>query len=304
MATAISDSNTIEFDGARSMAMHARVAHIDKQTQSLKFRLSSILQSSLDLDQVLAVFLEELEPQLEINGLAYVSESFGLNIQLGKRSTHSCGYRLITQKDYLGEISFYRSNRFKENDLVLIEDLLSTLICPLRNALQYREAIIASLTDPLTGAGNRIALENTLKREVDLAKRHHSPLSLIVIDVDDFKKINDNHGHKAGDQVLKQIVATLQEVNRQTDLVYRFGGEEFVVILNETSLHGATVIAERIREAVAEREVCVGDENIQVTVSIGATTLKSSDSRDNLFQRADKALYQAKDQGKNLVIGI
>lgn len=304
MATAISDSNTIEFDGAKSIPIHAGLPRVDKQIQSMKLRLSSILQSSLDLEQVLATFLEELNPLLELRGLTYVSESFGLNLHLGKRSTHSCGYRLITQKDYLGEVTFYRSNRFKENDLELIEDLLSTLICPLRNALQYREAIIASLTDPLTGAGNRIALENTLRREVELAKRHQSPLSLIVIDVDDFKKINDQHGHKAGDVVLKKIVATMLEVNRQTDLVYRFGGEEFVVILNETSLHGATVIADRIREAIAEREVCIGSEYIQVTVSIGATTLKPSDSRDALFQRADKALYQAKDQGKNLVVGV
>lgn len=92
-------------------------------------------------------------------------------------------------------------------------------------------------------------------------------------------------------------------MNRQTDLSFRYGGEEFVVLLNETSLHGALVIAQRIRQAIAQQEIEIGSENISVTVSIGAATLKKSDTKESLIQRADKALYKAKDNGKNQVVG-
>ena len=96
----------------------------------------------------------------------------------------------------------------------------------------------------------------------------------------------------------------LTDINRQTDLSFRYGGDEFVVLLNETNLHGALVIAQRIRQSIEQKEIEIAGEQVQVTVSIGATTLKKSDSNDTIFQRADKALYQAKDAGKNQVAGI
>lgn len=272
--------------------------------QSLKFRLSSILQSSLEIEQVLGIFYEELQTIVQLSGLSYEHDNRKVKADIGKRATHSCGYRITTQQDHLGELTFYRGQRFSEYDLEFIEDVLGCLICPLRNALQYREALIASLTDPLTGAGNRLALDNTLLREIELAKRHRSPLSLLVIDVDDFKKINDEWGHKTGDKVLKKIVAELAEVNRQTDLTFRYGGEEFVVLLNETALDGAAVIGERIRQAIENSEIKVAGETLSVTASIGAANLKPTDNKDRLFQRADKALYQAKKSGKNTVVGL
>ncbi|NKB31584.1 MAG: diguanylate cyclase [Pseudomonadales bacterium] len=304
MATPLTSSNTIEFNSAKRVTRNRDVELEQDKYQQLKFKLSSILQSSLELEQVLGIFHDELQSVIELNGLSYFNESRKIRLNTGRKATHSCGYRLITQNDYLGELNFYRGKRFTEFDLELIEDVLGTLICPLRNALQYREAIIASLTDPLTGAGNRIALDSTLRREIELAKRHRSPLSLLLIDVDDFKNINDKLGHKTGDLVLKELVSVLNDINRQTDLSFRYGGEEFVVLLNETNLPGALVIAQRLREAIEENEVEIAGESLSVTVSIGATALKQSDSRDSFFRRADKALYKAKDSGKNQVSGI
>ena len=106
-----------------------------------------------------------------------------------------------------------------------------------------------------------------MSREIELAKRHKSPLSLLLIDVDDFKIVNDQWGHKAGDKVLKMIVNKLNAVNRQTDLIFRYGGEEFVVLLNETSQAGARVIAERIRSAIETARVEVGGQKLKITVS-------------------------------------
>jgi len=305
MPTAMTKSNTIEFDSIRRMlkSKDGAASHASEQEQ-LKFRLTSLLQSSLDLEQVLITFHRELNTITALSGLAYVNENSDVAFNTGKKSTHSCGYRLITQQDHLGELTLYRSKRFSESHLQLIEDTLSTLICPLRNALQYREALVASLTDPLTGSGNRLALENTLSREIELAKRHKSPLSLLLIDVDNFKRVNDKWGHKAGDKVLKMIVGKLNEVNRQTDLIYRYGGEEFVILLNETSKAGAEVIAERIRCAIEKASVNTAGQSLKITISLGAAALKPNDSKDRLFKRADKALYQAKNSGKNVVVSL
>ncbi len=302
MATPMTSSNTIEFDSVKRY-MHARALELDDY-QQLKLTLSSLLQSSLDLQDILRMFRDELEQVIEMQGLIYINDSRQLHVEVGKKATHSCGYRLITEHDYLGEISFYRSERFSEFDLELLEGVLGALVYPLRNALRYRDAVVASLTDPLTGAGNRIALDNALLREMELAKRHHSPLALLLVDVDDFKLINDNQGHKTGDLVLKSIVKLLAEVNRQTDLSFRYGGEEFVVLLNDTDMEGAMVIAQRIRQAIEEFVFDPGEEQLRVTVSIGATAMKRADNKDAMFLRADKALYVAKDAGKNQVVAL
>lgn len=305
MPIAMPRSNTIEFDSAKRLIMSRDLnPEFDTENQPLKFRLSSVLQSSLDMEQILNTFFEELSPLAQFSGLVYQHESRQIEVSLGNKATHSCGYRITTAQDHLGEITFYRGKRFKESELEFLEDVLSTLICPIRNALQYREALIASLTDPLTGSGNRLSLDNTLLREMELAKRHRSPLSLLVIDVDDFKNINDEYGHKTGDVALKRIAEQLAIVNRLTDLNFRYGGEEFVVLLNKTSLTGAAVIGERIRAAIEETQFKAVNKQFKVTVSIGAASLKPNDNKDRLFQRADKALYQAKKSGKNIVVTL
>lgn len=306
MPTAMPRTNTIEFDSAKRLIMSKGTAEPEQQSehQSLMLKLSSLLQSSLDLDHVLAIFHEELRSLVHFSGLVYEHESQLIKVSLGKKATHSCGYRITTAQDHLGEITFYRGKRFQESELEFVEEILGSLIWPLRNALQYREALKASLTDPLTGSGNRLALDNTLLREVELAKRHGSSLSLLILDLDNFKEVNDSHGHKTGDAVLQRVASELAAVNRQTDLSFRYGGEEFVVLLNKTDLDGAVVIAERIRSAIEDANVKVGNKELKVTVSIGASSLKPNDNRDRLFQRADKALYQAKKAGKNTVMGL
>lgn len=305
MPTAMPRSNTIEFNSAKRLIMSRDLnPEFETENQPLKFRLSSVLQSSLDMEQILKTFFEELRPLAQFSGLVYQHESRQVEVTLGKKATHSCGYRITTAQDHLGEITFYRGKRFKESELEVLEDILSTVVCPIRNALQYREALIASLTDPLTGSGNRLSLDNSLLREMELAKRHRSPLSLLVIDVDDFKKINDEYGHKTGDVALKRIAEQLAIVNRLTDLSFRYGGEEFVVLLNKTSLSGAAVIGERIRAAIEETQLKAANKQFKVTVSIGAASLKPNDNKDRLFQRADKALYQAKKSGKNIVVAL
>ena len=308
MATLLQPSNTIDFSSARiSMNRPLPTPPIEAPKENYserRYRMAASLQTTLEIEKLLQLFLKELSPAIELDGLQYLNDHKTLQFLVGRKASHSCGYRLITAQDHLGEIVFYCSTRFSDRDLEGIEVMLSALICPLRNSLLYYEALTASLTDPLTGAGNRIALTNTLAREISLSRRHRHALSLLILDIDKFKLINDRYGHSAGDTVLKQIVRTLQQVNRQTDLSFRYGGEEFVVLLNRTHAEGALVIAERIRRTIADTEIAMEEQSVRITVSVGVTTFSDSDSPETLFNRADKALYMIKSAGGNKVIGL
>jgi diguanylate cyclase (GGDEF)-like protein len=148
--------------------------------------------------------------------------------------------------------------------------------------------------------GNRAALEDHLRREVTLARRHHQPLSLLVIDIDWFKQVNDRYGHAIGDAVLRAVAHVTQEGLRGDDLLFRFGGEEFVVLLRATPADGAAIVAERIRATIEAASCTCDGKDIKVTVSVGVATLRE-ETGDSLFDRADHALYQAKQQGRNRV---
>ncbi len=159
-------------------------------------------------------------------------------------------------------------------------------------------------TDPLTRVLNRRALVDRLAAEVDRARRFDSSLSLLMLDVDHFKRINDTAGHLAGDAVLCEIGSILEESVRKVDVVARYGGEEFVAILPETMIEGGRVFAERLRERVAARPFDIGTSTpVHLTVSIGIATFPSArvSSTEDLFARADEALYRAKSGGRNQV---
>lgn len=270
----------------------------------LRYRMVSLLQDSLDLEQLLQTFYSELSRHVASDGMRFANEHHRLHHCVGRQTSHSCGYRLVTRKDYLGELVFYRSTRFSDQDLEAIETLISTILSPLRNALQYQQALAASMTDPLTGAGNRIGLNSTLEREIRLAQRYKHPLSLLVLDIDKFKSINDQHGHTAGDKVLQHLVSGLTELCRNTDACYRFGGEEFVIVLNRTDHEGALIMAERVRAHVQAMVISLADADVRMTVSIGATSFKDNDTAESLFNRADKALYTIKSTGGNRVSSL
>ncbi len=157
------------------------------------------------------------------------------------------------------------------------------------------------MNDPLTGLFNRRHLEEELRKEIDRADRHGRPLALAMLDADHFKRINDGHGHQAGDEVLRAIARRCQNRLRSHDLIGRYGGEEFVIVFPETTLAEAAVVAERLRAAVTEQRIEGGGAKLSVTVSIGLAELVPGQGLESLFRRADSALYRAKQDGRNLV---
>ncbi len=150
--------------------------------------------------------------------------------------------------------------------------------------------------DPLTGAGNRRALENKLRNAVNVFQRTNVSVSMLLIDLDHFKKVNDRHGHAAGDEILRSITEIINLRIRVTDSLYRIGGEEFVVILDGQDLHRAAHLAEQLRTLVEANEL-VPDHS--VTISVGVAELKHGESGFDWLHRADEALYRAKRSGRN-----
>jgi diguanylate cyclase (GGDEF)-like protein len=158
-------------------------------------------------------------------------------------------------------------------------------------------------TDALTGLHNRREFESGMVREMERARRMHVPLSLAVLDIDFFKRINDQHGHDVGDVVLREVAATLQRHIRKSDLLARIGGEEFALVMLGTQPPGAWVVLERLRKAVAALRIPAGGQEIGCTISIGITDRVDTDfDWATLYKRADGALYEAKERGRNRVV--
>jgi diguanylate cyclase (GGDEF)-like protein len=201
--------------------------------------------------------------------------------------------------EFLGELTFRRNQRFSEDELGQLESLLASLLFPLRNALLYRAAVQSALRDPLTETGNRIAMQQTLKREVDIARRTLQPMSVLMVDIDHFKSINDSHGHLIGDQALKAVATALKDSLRNVDMVFRFGGEEFMVLLSNTNREAASMVGERLRMAVLGIQYLVENRAIELSVSLGCATLLPGESMESLLRRADNALYVSKRDGRN-----
>jgi diguanylate cyclase len=158
-----------------------------------------------------------------------------------------------------------------------------------------------AMHDSLTGMPNREAYQQRLEQEVKRIERYGGKLSLMVCDVDLFKRINDAYGHLAGDKVLKIIANSLQRNLRSTDFIARFGGEEFVALMPETSTSEAKIVAEKMRRKIEESPFNFKKEPVQITVSFGISEFAEGESADDVFSRADRALYEAKNKGRNQV---
>lgn len=154
--------------------------------------------------------------------------------------------------------------------------------------------------DPMTEAYNKRAFLTEIEKEAGFAKRHNQPLSLVMFDLDHFKRVNDTYGHQAGDLVLRSVARKVAETIRKEDIFARYGGEEFALLLRNTDVEGAFIIAERVRRAIEELEVTHNGRRIPCTVSIGIAKLDNTISRPTeLIEAADERLYAAKRKGRN-----
>lgn len=278
------------------------LAEISADSELLLQHLPMLLQTTLDLRQLLQLFHQQIQSVLQQDGLRLQYPPLHQDIKFGNTAHHNCHYQLEIDKQSLGKLSLSRGRRFDQDEIRLIEDLLCKLVYPLRNCQQYQQALDAAMTDKLTGMPNREAFDRHLIREIDLAKRLNLPLSLLVVDIDNFKTINDDYGHSSGDRALTLIAQTLINCLRRSDIAFRYGGEEFTIVLSHCDTHTAEQVAERLRQTISQLTCHDGSRSFSLTVSIGFAQMKADENIHQLFDRADKALYQAKADGRNRII--
>jgi diguanylate cyclase (GGDEF)-like protein len=209
---------------------------------------------------------------------------------------------LIYQKRFMGVLlvrSDDPSRVWQENEILLLRTVADQVTVAVSHARLFSQMQQQALTDALTGCFNRRSFEMQLERDLHLATRMRLPLSLILLDLDNFKRVNDTYGHDAGDVALRLLAEGLRDELRGVDTAARYGGEEFAIILPQAGVDGALIVAERLRRRIEQIEVPdVG----HVTASLGIATFpQHASSRDTLVVAADRALYNAKRSGRNCV---
>jgi len=264
-------------------------------------RLTRRLSTTLSLETQLGILAEELGGIIPFDALNYRHQIAHRDFvyATGIGGSHRCEYRLNLEGVCYGTLTLNRRQKFSDDELKGVEMIISAAICPMRNACQYIAIEQAALTDALTSIPNKRALDEHLQRACLLAERHAEEYSLILCDLDHFKTVNDQHGHVMGDHLLRLTAEALETAIRSSDSVYRFGGEEFAILLPHTGEPEAQDVADRVRSAVASLRVDGGGTELSVTISCGVARHMPEERADQWIARADEALYRAKDQGRN-----
>ncbi|WP_148862947.1 GGDEF domain-containing protein [Marinobacter fonticola] len=269
-------------------------------------RLCRRLITTLELNELIAIFAEELRSVVPFDRLTYSHSIAGIPIELaaGQGGNHRCEYSLTMAGENFGTLRVFRRMRFAEQELTVIEQMLGSAIHAIRNGCHHESVRRAALTDVVTGIPNKRAFDDALNREASLGNRHGKPCTLILCDLDHFKKVNDTYGHLTGDQVLRAAALAIQDATRSSDAVFRIGGEEFGIILPHVGEAECIRVADRIRDTIAMITLpltgtLVGGSTARVSASAGVSVHVKNESADAWFHRADDALYRAKHEGRN-----
>ncbi len=261
-----------EKDDKASYSLFAQEEEVIARAEDMIAKLNQVAQGVKDLA---AAYHQQLREQQR---MVRLSDRMQLDLQMSKQ-------RLEDQADELLALNKALTEEIKQREL-----------------LEAHLRVLAT-TDPLTGLYSRLHFFELSQREVRRLLRKDGPLSLVVIDLDEFKDINDRFGHPAGDEALKQFADICRSNLRETDIAGRLGGEEFAVLLPDTGVEHARDLSDRLRKKLADTPLRLDGEEITLTASFGVTSVKAGDDglRD-AYQRADKALYRAKAQGRNQVV--
>jgi two-component system, cell cycle response regulator len=285
--------------------LRARLQELDVERRRLRdatMRFGEALAATHDVDELLRVVVETAV--VATGALGGVLESEGrIVVQKGDPDAGSDRLELPLAS---GDESFgtlvLRGRGFTQEQVETANWLVGHAVVAIGNARLHRTVQRQALVDGLTGLANRRLCEAALEKEIARAKRFGEPLALIVADLDDFKAVNDRHGHPTGDEVLREFALALQESVRDMDLAARWGGEEFVVVLPGTDLAGAAKLAERIRAALRRRVVVAPNgDRLSFTASFGVAAFGGDGHAGDLIAHADTALYRAKWAGKDRV---
>lgn len=283
----------------------ARLAELDEERGRLRdaiSRFGEALAATHDVEQLLRVIVETAVEATGAAG-ARLQTADGLVFESGDPNAEGehLEVRLTSAAQTFGTLVLVGDD-FDDEQRSTAASLASHAAIALENARLHRIVEQQALVDELTGIANRRQCEDTLPAEIARAERFGTPLTLVIADLDDFKGINDRHGHAVGDDVLREFASVLRATVRETDLAGRWGGEEFLLLLPGADAVGGAQLADRIRSAFAERTFLGRDGEVaRVTCSFGVAQLQPADDGRELFAAADRALYRAKRTGKNRV---
>jgi diguanylate cyclase len=271
---------------------------LDQRLETIQQLVNNASKGQINRSDTRLVFEGLLEGQVDsIRSVVNSENNLG---QLGHSISEHLGLIVQAMQTFSSE-EYHRETELTEQlrHMQLKLDDMEKLAESAQSAIEEQRN--KAMHDSLTGMPNREAYQQRLEQEVKRIERYGGKLSLMVCDVDLFKRINDAYGHLAGDKVLKIIANSLQRNLRSTDFIARFGGEEFVVLMPETSTSEAKIIAEKMRIKIEESPFNFKKEPVQITVSFGISEFAEGETAAEVFSRADKALYEAKDKGRNKV---
>ncbi len=288
-----------------AVELEARVGDLEDERRRLRdanARFGEALAATLDSDQLRRVIVESaVEATHAQGGLLHASDGSVVRVGDIGAGPQRLEYELTAGRGNFGTLVLLGSE-FDNEATITAASLAGQAVVALENARLHRIVERQALVDDLTGLANRRQAVEALGSEIARAERLGGSVSLILADLDDFKAINDRHGHPTGDVVLREFADALRETVREIDLAVRWGGEEFAVILPGTDLEGAAQLAERLRQAIAARQlVSLDGMPLRVTASFGAGSSGGSAGLEELLEIADDALYRAKRAGKNRV---
>ncbi len=258
------------------------------------YEITKQICKSLDEDKVFDLFKNELTKYIKIEDCKFLRK----NTDLSAYTNYTIMPLEIdkTPAAYLAVSGIAESQRDKFNILA------QQFVLGIKRAILYRQVQELAITDTLTGVLSRRHWMERFGQEIERSRKFKYSFSFLMLDIDYFKTFNDRYGHLVGDAVLREVSKRIKENIRQIDLVGRYGGEEFSVILIETDKNQARFAAERIRKAIEEKEIRVYDEDLKITISIGISVFpEHADTKEALIEKADEALYRAKQAGRNRV---
>jgi diguanylate cyclase (GGDEF)-like protein len=327
VASSVSRQRVREEDAVRAVADEADAKQqLESRLAELQAiaRITETVHSSLDLDRIGPQVLEVLGGVMGIQTCSLLvidttdsqtvfsasigdASGKGADVRTSPESTAHLSCRTVCERG--NALVLFCANdadmlRMTVADELVLSAVANQLVVAVENSNLFGLTKVLAITDELTGLYNYRELQTRLNQEVDRATRYESTLSLLMIDADGFKDYNDAHGHIAGDSALTELGAVMRSAVREVDMVARYGGEEFTIILPETDAAGAFVVAEKIREAVADHVFpdAAGEPCCSLTVSVGIATFPThAVDKESLLREADDALYRAKHEGKNRV---
>lgn len=278
-------SRSVEFNAFRIYD------HQDKQDNVRRLALVEQLQTTLDLTQLLEIYAREATKYVDFSGLYFKNGDISTEINGSRAAKSERQFDLKLHDQYIGTLTYTINRPISITNFKILEQLHQSLIHPLNNAISYHKAMILALEDGLTGLGNRRAFDQQLKRALHHANRNQSRIGLILGDLNKFKSLNDTYGHQVGDDVLVQFSKALCSSIRDSDSVFRFGGDEFAIIVEDASINSLNVIENRLCSAISQDALL---SKYKVTSSLGLTFMNRSDDEKSLFERADTLLYRNK----------